>query len=131
MKTALSLLLLLAATAVGQVAGSAGLSPSLAEAGVALSLALIGTLLIAFGRTAPAVAIVAVGVSGLFHGFVHGAELASSVAAPLLLAGTAAGTAALHAAGFMAMHGVRIGARPMAASALGVMAIGCAVLADV
>lgn len=85
--------------AVGGALGLAGVGLVAIEAGIAFSVLALG-LAIAAARTLPvALAMVAVGVFAVFHGYAHGAEM-PTVAEPVrYAAGFLTGTAALHLLG--------------------------------
>lgn len=69
------------------------------ETAIALSVALIGAMLLAGPRLGLAAGMTVIATAGLFHGQAHGAELGLGAAA---LSGMVAATAALHGAGLAA-----------------------------
>ncbi|BBK33907.1 urease accessory protein [Stella humosa] len=85
--------------AVGGLAGMAGFTLPLVEAGIALSIVVLGAA-VAFGVRAPmAVAMGLVGFFAIFHGYAHGAEMPANAGGLGYAAGFLLATAALHAAG--------------------------------
>lgn len=67
--------LFIGAMLIGGLAGAAGLAISFVEFAIASSLVIIGLILI-FGKTVPATAVIAVVAgSAIFHGYAHGAEM--------------------------------------------------------
>ncbi len=88
-----------AAMAAAGVAGMAGLALPYVEAGIALSLLVLGAA-IAFEITMPvAAAMGLVAFFAVFHGHAHGAEMPETMSGLAYGAGFLAATAALHAAG--------------------------------
>ncbi len=88
-----------AAMTAGGAMAVAGLHLPLVEAGIALSVLVLGGL-VAIGRGAPvALAMVLVGGFAVFHGYAHGAEMPESAGGLAYAAGFALATALLHAAG--------------------------------
>lgn len=87
------------AMAVAGAIGMAGSELSLVEAGIALSIVLVGGL-IALGRPlSTAVASSLVAVFAVFHGFAHGAEMAAGVSGLAYGLGFVVATALLHGLG--------------------------------
>jgi urease accessory protein len=85
---------------VGGVAAHSGLTPPLAEAGIASSLLLIG-LLLAFAARPPRVASVSlVALFATFVGYAHGTEIQADAPAIAYGSGMAVSTAGLLALGF-------------------------------
>jgi len=85
--------------AVAGTFGMAGLQMPLAELGIAFSVVVLG-LAIAFPPKLPALAAAAlVGFFGLFHGYVHGAEMPATVSALPYAAGFLGATTLLHGFG--------------------------------
>lgn len=89
---------LVAMTAAG-AAAVAGLALPGAEAGIAVSVIVLGAA-IAIDKTLPVAAATAMaGIFALFHGYAHGAELAGEASAVGYFAGFVAATALLHLLG--------------------------------
>jgi urease accessory protein len=120
--------------AVGGAMGLAGLPLPMVEAGIGLSIIVIGGM-VAFGRQTPAtVAVATAGVFAIFHGHAHGAEMASGLSGLEYAAGFVLATAALHGAGIAAGFGLarlgnafgaatmRIGGAIVAVAGIGVLA---------
>jgi len=85
--------------AIGAALGLAGVGLPLVEAGIALSVIVLG-LIVAIGIKAPVV--IAMAIAGLFaivHGHAHGAEMPETAAGMVYALGFMLGTALLHAAG--------------------------------
>jgi urease accessory protein len=88
-----------ATMAAAGVAGMAGLALPYVEAGIALSLVVLGAA-IAFEITMPvAAAMGLVALFAVFHGHAHGAEMPETMSGLAYGAGFLAATAALHAVG--------------------------------
>ena len=88
-----------ATMAAAGVAGMAGLALPYVEAGIALSLLVLGAA-IAFEITMPvAAAMGLVALFAVFHGHAHGAEMPETMSGLAYGAGFLAATAALHAVG--------------------------------
>lgn len=119
--------------AAGSLLALPGLGSGLIEAGVALSLVVIGALL-AHGRGLPQQALLLlVGFFALFHGAAHGAELPHGAAFSQYFGGFILSTAALHALGLVLGQGAsaRLGRfREGSARAIGwaVAVVGVALL---
>lgn len=95
-----------AVMAVGGVLGMAGIALPALEAGIALSVVVLGAM-VAFGVRAPvAVAMGLVGLFALFHGQAHGAEMPAAASALGYAAGFMLATALLHAVGVAAGFGM-------------------------
>ena len=89
----------LVAMAIAGVIGMAGIPVKIVEAGIGLSVVILG-LMIAFQIKPPRlVAMVVVGFFALFHGYAHGSELPNGLAALSFVAGFLVTTALLLAAG--------------------------------
>lgn len=87
--------------AVGGILGLLDISLTITELGIAFSVLILGLAIAADRRLPVAVAMVAVGVFAVFHGYAHGAEM-PNVAEPLrYAAGFLTGTAALHLLGLL------------------------------
>jgi urease accessory protein len=85
--------------AVAGLAGRAGIGLAHAEAGIALSLLVLGAM-IALRLTVPVAAAMAlVGFFAIFHGYAHGAEMPETVSGLAYGAGFLAATALLHGLG--------------------------------
>jgi urease accessory protein len=85
--------------AVGGALGVAGVGVPLVEAGIALSVVVLGAT-VAFGAGASVVAVAAlVGLFAIFHGHAHGTEMPDTAAGITYGSGFVLGTALLHAAG--------------------------------
>ena len=85
--------------AVAGLAGMAGIGFANAEAGIALSLVVLGAM-IALRLTMPVAAAMAlVGFFAIFHGYAHGAEMPETVSGLAYGAGFLAATALLHGLG--------------------------------
>jgi urease accessory protein len=87
--------------ALGGALGLADARLSGIEIGIALSVLVLGTALAADRRLPVALAMTAVGLFAVFHGYAHGAEM-PTVAEPMrYAAGFLTGTAALHVLGLV------------------------------
>jgi urease accessory protein len=85
--------------AVAGLAGRAGIGLAHAEAGIALSLLVLGAM-IALRLTVPVAAAMAlVGFFAIFHGYAHGAEMPETVSGLAYGAGFLAATGLLHGLG--------------------------------
>jgi urease accessory protein len=85
--------------AVAGLAGMAGIGLAHAEAGIALSLLVLGAM-IALRLTVPVAAAMAlVGFFAIFHGYAHGAEMPETVSGLAYGAGFLAATGLLHGLG--------------------------------
>jgi urease accessory protein len=85
--------------AVAGLAGMAGIGLAHAEAGIALSLVVLGAM-IALRLTVPVAAAMAlVGFFAIFHGYAHGAEMPETVSGLAYGAGFLAATGLLHGLG--------------------------------
>ncbi len=113
----------------GGLMGMAGLALPAVEPGILASVVLLGTLLcLAPQALAPAGMLLA-GLSGLFHGYAHGAEMPAAGSALTYGLGFLLSTATLHGLGVLAVLGLQEKlARPAAATAVRVagLAIGVA-----
>lgn len=83
----------------GAVAGAAGHVLSWIEPALALSVALLGAMLLAPRALPPWAGTLAIAIAGSLHGLTHGAELPAGAAFGGYAAGFLLATAALHAAG--------------------------------
>lgn len=84
---------------VGALLGAAGLALPLTEQGIALSVALLGAMLLAGERLPQRAGLALIGGASLLHGLAHGAELPAGGVFAAYAAGFVATTVALHAAG--------------------------------
>ncbi|KQP15003.1 HupE/UreJ family protein [Pseudorhodoferax sp. Leaf267] len=112
----------LALLAAGVALAWWGVVPPGTEAGVALSVALFGGLLLAGAWLPPAAGLALIGVAALLHGSAHGSELAPGAALLATAAGILLGSALLHAIGLAAgtaLVRLPIWTRQAAAAALG------------
>ncbi|MDY0058021.1 MAG: HupE/UreJ family protein [Methyloversatilis sp.] len=92
------LLALLAGALIGVQTGAG----ALVEAGVALSVALLGVLLLARRRLPAVAGFALVAAAGALHGVAHGAEWAAGSSFAAYAAGFVLGSALLHAVGLVA-----------------------------
>jgi len=81
----------------GAAAGIAGSSFGAVEAGIAVSVAAIGVMILTRVKVPAAVAALLIGAFGVLHGYAHGAEAEGGIAA--YMAGFALVTAMLHVTG--------------------------------
>ncbi|MEX2455066.1 MAG: HupE/UreJ family protein [Rhodospirillaceae bacterium] len=94
--------------AVGGIAGFAELQIPFVEAGIALSVIVIGGL-VAAGRSLPlAAAMAVVGLFAVFHGHAHGTEMPETASGIAYGMGFMAATALLHAAGIALGYGAAL-----------------------
>jgi urease accessory protein len=84
---------------VGGVLGMTGIELPAAELGVAVSVLLLGALLVVGERTPTRLTLAAAAVFGLFHGFAHGREMPLVTSPALYAIGFLASTAGLHVLG--------------------------------
>lgn len=108
---------------VGAAAGFAGIKLPLVEAAIAISVLVLGALVVGAVRVPLAAAMVVVGLFAIFHGYAHAIEAPSGGTVGYILGFTAA-TILLHAVGL----GLGWGAR-RAVGDLGLRALGGAVVA--
>ena len=92
------LIALLAGAFIGVQTGAGGF----VEAGVALSVAALGVLLLGRGRLPASAGFALVAAAGALHGVAHGAEWAAGTSFAAYAAGFVLGSALLHAAGLAA-----------------------------
>ena len=85
--------------AVGGALGVAGIGVPFVEAGIALSVIVLGAIVALRVRAPVAVAMAVVGLFAIFHGHAHGAEMPESAAGIAYGLGFMLATALLHAAG--------------------------------
>lgn len=81
------------------VFGMLGFGLLFVEIGIGLSVVVLGAIVAFSAATPMAIAIAVAGVSAIFHGHAHGAEVPSEVSGLSYAAGFVIATAALHAAG--------------------------------
>jgi urease accessory protein len=94
-------LLFVSMMAVGGLLGTAGIVIPMFELGIALSVVVLG-LLTAFDLRQPLPwAMLAVGLSAIFHGYAHGAEMPASANGLSYAIGFLLATALLHASGLV------------------------------
>ncbi|WFU91304.1 HupE/UreJ family protein (plasmid) [Rhizobium sp. CC1099] len=98
--------------ALGGALGVAGIDIPFVEAGIALSVVLLGAV-VAFNVKAPAaIAMAVVGLFAIFHGHAHGTEMPESAAGAAYGGGFLIATALLHAVGLGLGYAIgRIGER--------------------
>lgn len=101
-----------AVMALGGVMGAVGIDIPFIEAGIALSVVVLGAI-VAMGVKAPvAFAAALVGLFAVFHGHAHGSEMPETAGGLAYAAGFMMATALLHAFGIGAGMGIgKIGAR--------------------
>lgn len=83
---------------VGFAAAIAGVNLPMVEPAIAVSVVVLGLLLLTALRLSVAVGMTVVGFFALFHGYAHGGEIGSAKAFPFM-AGFVLATAALHTTG--------------------------------
>ncbi len=84
---------------VGALTAMAGVLLPQVESGIAVSVAVLGAMLLMARRIGVAAGLTIVAVAAVFHGFAHGAELAAGHSFAAYAAGFMLGSAALHGAG--------------------------------
>lgn len=84
---------------VGGIMGFMGIEIPAVEAGIALSVVVLGVTLAAGIRCLISVAMTLTGIFAIFHGYAHGVEMPSEAAAPLYSLGFVSATALLHGMG--------------------------------
>ncbi|MEE1658285.1 HupE/UreJ family protein [Microvirga sp. CF3062] len=89
---------------VGGVMGVMGIGIPAVEAGIALSLVILGAILAAGSRCLISIAMTLTGVFAIFHGYAHGAEMPTEAAAALYCLGFVSATAFLHGTGLVLGH---------------------------
>ena len=85
--------------AVGGALGVTGIGVPIVEAGIALSVIVLGVILALHVRAPVTVAIAIVELFAIFHGHAHGSEMSKSVAGLAYSLGFILATALLHTAG--------------------------------
>jgi urease accessory protein len=104
------------------IVGMQGWDAPFIEAGIALSIVGLGTMVATGKQMRTAASVSAVAFFALFHGYAHGAEMPETAGGLGYAAGFVLATAILHAAGFsigMAIARVRTARAPQIARALG------------
>jgi urease accessory protein len=116
---------------MGALMGLAGLQLPAVEPMIAASLLVLGLLVVTRIHLPVGVALSVAGLFAVFHGVAHGQELAGEQGAALTLAGMAAATVLLHAAGIAIGWALRHANAwlPRVAGA-GVVALGMTLLAQ-
>lgn len=84
---------------LGGVLGVSGMHLPYAEAGIMVSVLLLGLLIATAFKLPLAAGAVLVGIFAVFHGHAHGAEMPAAISAAWYSAGFALATALLHAGG--------------------------------
>jgi urease accessory protein len=97
----------LAAMSLGGVLGAAGLVLPLTEAGIALSVALFGAMLLAGTRLPQRAGLLLIAAAAALHGLAHGAELPAGAHFAAYALGFLGSTAVLHVAGLSLGRGVQ------------------------
>ncbi|MBA3057236.1 MAG: HupE/UreJ family protein [Gammaproteobacteria bacterium] len=85
---------------VGALTAMAGVLLPQVESGIAVSVAVLGAMLLMARRIGLVAGLTIVAVAAVFHGYAHGAELAAGHSFAAYAAGFMLGSAALHGAGF-------------------------------
>ncbi len=108
--------------AFGGVLGVAGVPMPGVEVGIALSALVLGVLVALQARIGLSVAMVVVGLFGLFHGHAHGAEIPGAVNPGTFALGFVVGTGLLHTVGILLglLRSVRGGAQVLQAGGGGI-----------
>ena len=112
---------------LGGILGMQSVNILAVEAGIALSVLILGSILAA-GKVMPEwIAVIAVGIFGIFHGHAHGTEM-PLIADPWLYgAGFVIGTSLIHLTGVLfgiAFRGARRGDYALRAAGVGIAAAG-------
>ena len=116
------------AMAVGALAGLSGITPFAVEAGIALSVVVLGMLLALRVRAPMLPAVALVSAIALFHGQAHGAGTAG-VMSLAYLGGVLLGTAVLHLGGIAIGFGIAGSRRgELAARVAGIAAAGAGIV---
>jgi urease accessory protein len=84
---------------VGGLMGILGIEIPAVEAGIVLSVVILGAVLAAGSRCLISVAMMLTGMFAIFHGYAHGAEMPPEAAAALYCLGFVSSTALLHGVG--------------------------------
>lgn len=91
----------------GGVLGMSGVHMPYMEAGIVVSVLVLGVLIAGAFKLPLVISGMVVGIFAVFHGHAHGAEMPIAVGAVSYSAGFALATALLHAAGILAGTGLR------------------------
>ncbi len=91
----------------GGVLGMSGVAMPAVEAGIVLSVMLLGALVAAAVRPPLVASVLLVAFFGMLHGHAHGAEMPAAVSALSYALGFVAATALLHASGVLAALGLQ------------------------
>lgn len=105
------------AMVVGALAGMAGLALPSLEASIALSVVLLGVMIMFAGQLSLVALMALTGVFGLFHGNAHGLEVPETASGLAYGAGFILATLVLHAAG--ALSGLKLAQWPAAIRVMG------------
>ena len=109
---------------LGGLLGMAAIPVPFIEAGIVMSLLVLGVLIAAAVRLPLHVSIVMVGVFALFHGYAHGAEMPQHVAGMGYAAGFVLATVLFHASGIgLALLLKRLGRARLLRAAGGAVAV--------
>jgi urease accessory protein len=93
--------------ALGGILGLAGAWMPGAEAGIAISVLVLGGLVASMTRFTPSLSMAVVGFFALFHGYAHGHEMPAAAGALPFSVGFVMATALLHGAGIAAGLGLQ------------------------
>lgn len=97
----------------GGALGMAGVAMPAVEAGIVLSVMLLGALVAAAVRPPLGASVLLVALFGMLHGHAHGAEMPGAVSGLSYAIGFVSATALLHASGVLAALGLaRVSSRP-------------------
>lgn len=89
-----------AVMAAGGLLGMAAIALPFVEAGIFMSLLVLGVLIVTAVRLPPALSAIIAGVFALFHGYAHGAEMSPGASAFAYALGFLSASALLHLSGF-------------------------------
>lgn len=112
----------LSAMSIGALLGAAGLVLPLTEAGIALSVALFGAMLLAGTRLPQRAGLLLIAAAAALHGLAHGAELPAGASFAAYALGFLGSTTVLHIAGLSlgdAVQKLRRSAQPAVWRGLG------------
>lgn len=116
---------------VGGALGMAGVTVPFVEAGIALSVVVLGAAVALRWKAPLAVAMALAAIFAMFHGFAHGAEMPVDASGAAYAAGFLAATALLHATGvalglglarLVDSRALRVGGAVIAAAGAGLLA---------
>lgn len=116
---------------VGGALGMAGVTVPFVEAGIALSVVVLGVAVALRWKAPLAVAMALAAIFAVFHGFAHGAEMPVDASGAAYAAGFLAATALLHATGvalglslarLVDSRALRVGGAVIAAAGAGLLA---------